>query len=78
MWEPGHCTGPVNQPRGPDIQHGNGLTPIHQLSSENNAKFLLALELLYLCCSPWGSWDMPVEDFILRLLPLLAHLLTPF
>lgn len=58
VWERGHCTESISQPCGPDIQHGNDLTPIHQLSCDNGTTFLLALKLLYLRFSPWESWDV--------------------
>lgn len=70
-----HCTGPISHPRArcptwePPDSH-------QQLSSDNYPKFLLALKLPYSCCSPWGSWDLAVEGFILCLPSF--HILTPF
>lgn len=79
VWEQAYCTGSINQLCGPDIQHGNVLTPIHQLSSDNSTKFLFALKWLYLCCSPGESWDVERKDFIFCLLALLFfHILIPF
>lgn len=79
VWERGHCTESIYQPCGPDTQHGNDLTPIHQLNGDNSTTFFLALKLLYLCSSPWESWDMEMEDFILWPLPLLSfHILILF